>query len=109
MTHETTPPVRILADELLTELDAETSEQPTVFGFTMKEAAQTSAAMLRREQAQEAFPTRVAEMEELLVQCRQFAIESRPTGKIMMMRKAAMIERIDAALHQRSKQEVLHG
>lgn len=47
-------------------------------------------------------------MEELLVQCRQFAMESRPTGKIMMMRKAAMIERIDAAL-QRSKQEVLHG
>ncbi|MDV7209960.1 hypothetical protein [Azotobacter beijerinckii] len=108
MTHETTPPVRILADELLTELDAETSEQPTVFGFTVKEAAQTSATTLRREQAQEALPTRVAEMEELLVQFRQFAMESRPTGKIMMMRKAAMIERIDTAL-QRSKQEALHG
>lgn len=49
MTHEATLPVRIVADELLIELDAETSEQPTVFGFTMKEAAQTSVTTLRRE------------------------------------------------------------
>lgn len=47
MTHEATLPVRIVADELLIELDAETSEQPTV--FAMKEAAQTSATTLRRE------------------------------------------------------------
>ncbi|WKN20865.1 DUF551 domain-containing protein [Azotobacter vinelandii] len=48
----TSTPLEVkLTSQLAAELDAETSQQETVFGFTMEEAARAAAATLRRELA----------------------------------------------------------
>lgn len=51
----------------------------------------------------------VIELEAMIAQCRQFAAEVRPAGKILMAKKTALIERIDAALSGQQQKEASNG